>query len=240
MPDLVPSGYLTIREALNRLGHELFGSDWTGEEHKARRGLISEDEWLRIKDLSPPRGGGDPLGSGAMLRSTKALAAKPAPHSSDPSDPLYQKEYRARKRHMDAHDRLRQLLEAGELEAAILNPWTGELHRASASLWRRHDADRMIESGRAPIPGSPNTGSLVVKRFAEANVHPKPMPAAKIREAIEALKEKTATESLTRAQQADFLRKTFPSYHLTERQFRKISQVVPVSPGRPKKSDKGD
>src|SRR5450759_2769548 len=88
MPDLVPSGYLTIREALNRLGHELFGSDWTGEEHKARRGLMSEDEWLRIKDLPPARGGGDALASG---RSMKTLAAKPAPHTSDPSDPLYQK-----------------------------------------------------------------------------------------------------------------------------------------------------
>jgi hypothetical protein len=87
MPDLVPSGYLTIREALNRLGRDLFGSDWTGDEHKARRGLISEDEWLRIKDLPPARGGGDALGSVAMLRSTKAPAATPAPHSSgDPSD----------------------------------------------------------------------------------------------------------------------------------------------------------
>jgi hypothetical protein len=232
MPNPVPSGYLTIREALNRLGHELFGSDWTGDEHKARRGLIGEDEWSKIKDLPLARG------SGAMLRSTKAPAAKPAPHSSDPSDPSYQKEYRARKRHMDAHDRLRQLLEAGELEAAILNPWTGELHRASASLWRRHDADRMIERGRAPIPGSPNIGPLLVKRFAEAKMHTKPLPAAKIKEAIEALKVKMAAENLTRPQQEDFVRKTFPSYHLTERQFRKIFQAVPVLPGRPKKSDK--
>jgi|SRR5450759_5610045 hypothetical protein len=235
MPDLVPSGYLTIREALNRLGHELFGSDWTGEEHKARRGLISEDEWLRIKDLPPARGGGDALASG---RSMKTLAAKPAPHSSDPSDPLYQKEYRARQRYVDARHRLLQRLEAGQLEAAISDPFTGNLHRASASLWRRHDADRMIESGRAPIPGSPNAGSLLVKRFAEANVDAKPMPRTKIQEAIEALRAKIATESLTRPQQEDFLRKTFPSYHLTERQFREIFQVVPVLPGRPKKSDK--
>jgi hypothetical protein len=238
MPEFVPSGYLSIREALNRLGRELFRSAWTGEEHKARRGLISEDEWLRIKDLPPARGGGAP-GSGTMLRSTKAPAAKPAPHSSgDPSDPLYQEEYRARKRHMDAHHRLRHLLETGQLEAAILDPWTGKLHRASASLWRRSDADRMIERGQAPIPGSPNRGSLLVKRFAEANVHTKPMPRAKIQEAIEALKEKIATESLTRPQQADFLRKNFPSYHVTERQLAQIFRAVPVPTGRPRKSDK--
>jgi hypothetical protein len=238
MPDLVPSGYLTIGEALNRLGHELFGSDWKGDEHKARHGLISENEWLRIKDLPPARGGGAP-GSGTMSPSTKAPAAKPAPHlSGDPSDPSYQVEYRARKQHMDAHHRLCQLLEAGELEAAILDPWTGKLHRASASLWRRKDADRMIESGRAPIPGSRNTGSLLVKRFAEANANTRPMPAAKIQEAIEALKEKLAAESLTRPRQEDFLRKSFPTYQVTKRQLMEIFRAFPVPTGRPRKSDK--
>jgi hypothetical protein len=39
------------------------------------------------------------------------------------------------------------LLEAGGLEAAILDPFNGILHRASTALW--HDADRMIEKGRA-------------------------------------------------------------------------------------------
>jgi len=130
------------------------------------------------------------------------------------------------------------LLDAGELEAAILDPWTGKLHQVSPSLWRRHDADRMIEKGQAPIPGSLNTGKLLVRQFAEANEPRKPLPRAKIREAIEALKAKLATESLTRPQQADFLRRTFPSYHLTERQRRKIFQAVAVPAGRPKKSDK--
>jgi hypothetical protein len=238
MPEFVPSSYLSTREALNRLGRELFPSELTGKEHEARRGLISEDEWLRIKDLPPARGGDAP-GSGPMMRRTKAPAVKTAPHSSDdPSDPLYQEEYRAGMRYMDARDRLRKLLEAGQLEAAILDPWVGTLHRASASLWRRFDADRMIERGRAPIPNSPNTGSLLIKRFAEANVHTKPMPEAKIQAAIDVLKEKIATESLTRAQQRDFLRKTFPSYHVTARQLVQIFRAVPAPRGRPKKSDK--
>ena len=230
----VPSGYLSIHEALNRLGRELFPSAWTGEEHKARRGLISEEEWSRIKDLPPGRGGG-----AGMETPRSNPARKAAPHSSlDPSDPLYQVEYRARQRHVDVQRRLRQLLDAGELEAAILDPWSGRLHQASASLWRRHDADRMLEKGQAPIPGSLNTGKLLVKQFAEANEPRKPLPRAKIREAIEALKAKLATESLTRAEQADFLRQTFPGYHLTERQRRKIFQGVAVPAGRPKKSDK--
>jgi hypothetical protein len=122
MPEFVPSSYLSTREALNRLGRELFPSELTGKEHEARRGLISEDEWLRIKDLPPARGGDAP-GSGPMMRRTKAPAVKTAPHSSDdPSDPLYQEEYRAGMRYMDARDRLRKLLEAGQLEAAILDP----------------------------------------------------------------------------------------------------------------------
>jgi len=80
----VPSGYLSIHEALNRLGRELFPSAWTGEEHKAPRGLISEEEWSRIKDLPPPRGGG-----AGMETPRGNPARKAAPDSSlDPSDPL--------------------------------------------------------------------------------------------------------------------------------------------------------
>jgi hypothetical protein len=233
MPEFIPSCYLSISEALDRLGRELFPSAWTGEEHKARRGLIGKDEWNRIKDLPPARGSGAGI---EMPRPTP----KTGPHwSGDPSDPLYQEQYRANQRHMDAQRRLRQMLEAGELEAVIVDPWTGKRHQASASLWRRYDADQMIEKGQAPIPRSRNKGKLLVKQFAEANEPKKPLPKAKIPEAVGALKEKLATESLTRAQQTDFLRKTFPSYQLTERTIREIFRAVAVPPGRPKKSDKG-
>jgi hypothetical protein len=171
-----------------------------------------------------------------MMQSTPG--AKPGAHSSgDPSDPSYQEEYRARQRYVDAQHRLRQLLEAGQLEAAILDPFTGALHQATTSLWRRHDADRLIEKGQAPIPRSLNTGSVLVKRFAEPNVDTKPIPQAKIQEAIEALKEKIATESLTRPEQADFLRETFSAYRITERQLRQIFEAVPMPTGRPRKSD---
>jgi hypothetical protein len=130
MPEFVPSGYLSVHEALNRLGSELFGSAWTGEEHKARRGLISEDEWERIKDLPPARGGGA-LDSAPMRQGAVPPPTKSGPHSTgDPSDPLYQEEYRARQRRVEAQHRPRQMLEAGEREAAILDPWSGKLHPA--------------------------------------------------------------------------------------------------------------
>ena len=182
----VPSGYLSIHDALNHVGRDLFKSEWTDEENKARSGLISEDEWLRIKELPPARGGGAPR-SGRGVRP----GSKPGPHwTGDPSDPSYQKEYQAMVRYLDARRRLRERLEADELEAAILDSRTGKLHQVSPSLWRRADADRIIDNGQAPIPGSRNTGSLLVKRFVGPNVQRKSLPKAKIQEAIVLLKEK--------------------------------------------------
>jgi hypothetical protein len=130
------------------------------------------------------------------------------------------------------------LLEAGDLEAAILDPFTGKLHRASTALWRQNDADRMIENGRAPIPHSLNTGSLVVKEFLVQSTPGRTPSASTIRKMIDALLGKVATESLTRSQQKDFVRKMFPNCRVTERQFSEIFQEVPVPTGRPKKSDK--
>jgi hypothetical protein len=199
--------------------------------------LISADEWLRIKDLTPPHGGGA-WGSETTQRTTPAPQANPVPHSTDPSDPAYQEEYRASQRYASARGRLRASLEGEDLEAAILDPFTGIMHPISASLWRQHGAAGAIEKGQAPIPGSPNTGRLLVKRFAESDAPTKPMPRAKIQEAIEALKEKTAAESLTRAQQKDFVRQTFPGLRVTDRQLTEIFQQVDVPIGRPRKSSK--
>jgi hypothetical protein len=53
MTEFVPDGYISVREAVNRLGCELFPEEWTGKKHEARRGLIREEEWLKIKDLAP-------------------------------------------------------------------------------------------------------------------------------------------------------------------------------------------
>ena len=238
MSQFSPDGYISTREAVNRLGRELFPTDWTGDEHKARTGLISEEEWLKSKDLPPARGGGAPGAGPTRGRPSAGPDSASLPSTGDPSSPSYQAEYRASQRLAAARDRLRVLLEGGDLEAAILDPWTGILHRAGVSLWRRHDAARMIQKGQAPLPRSPNKGTLFVKRFAEASAPSKPLPQARIGEIIEALKEKLATESLTRAQQRDFIRRTFPGYRVTERQISKIFEAVAVPIGRPRKSNK--
>ncbi len=76
-----------------------------------------------------------------------------------------------------------------------------------------------------------------MKQFAESDEPQKPLPQAKIKQAIETLKAKLATESLTRSEQADFLRESFPGYHITERQMAQIFKAIPVRAGRPRKSD---
>jgi hypothetical protein len=56
-----------------------------------------------------------------------------------------------------------------------------------------------------------------------------------LQDILEALKQKMATENLTRAQQIDFVKQMFPTYRVTKRQFDKIFRDVPVRTGRPKK-----
>jgi 4-carboxymuconolactone decarboxylase len=65
---------------VNRLGCELFPEAWTGEEHEARRGLISEEEWLKIKDLAPARGGGGGAPGSGPTPKTVATPVATAPH----------------------------------------------------------------------------------------------------------------------------------------------------------------
>jgi hypothetical protein len=250
MTELVPSGYISIREALNRLGRELFHSEWTGEEHAARTGLISADEWLKTKDLPGLGQSGGGMRPGGVIIDRKLdgpVTARVPPTDdprarntarTDPCDSSYQAEYRAAERHAAARHELRVRLEAGHLEAAILDPWTGQLHPAPARMWRQHDADRIIKNGRAQPPHRSNVGSVLVKRFADASVPAKPLSRAEIAEAIEALKEKIATETLTRSQQAEFVRKNYPSSHVSARQLREIYQEVPVPTGRPRKSNR--
>jgi hypothetical protein len=233
MSKFVPSGYLSIQDALNQLGRQHFGTAWTGDEHKARRGLMSLDEWLKIKDLPPARGGDAP-GGGRGARFSQAARVLRV-RRDDPAAPAYQDEHQASQRHTETCRRLRQMLEAGGLAAAILDPWTGRLHRVPTSLWRRHDAGRMIEKGEARIPHSPNTGKLLIKSFV-ATAPKSPMPRTAIEKAIQLLKAKLASERLTRRQQAKFLRDSFPNYRITERGLNEIFQAVPTPIGRPQKS----
>jgi hypothetical protein len=104
-------------------------------------------------------------------------------------------------------------------------------------MWRVSSADRMIRSGCAQIPHRGNDGHLFVKAFVRKSGR-SPLPQAKMQEAIAALTAKAETESLTRPQQQEFLRRMFPAHHVTTRQLAQIFQSVPVAKGRSKKSRK--
>jgi hypothetical protein len=137
MPEFVPSGYFSIREALNFIGRRLFPSDWTGEEHRARSGLISQEEWLKIKDVPPARGSDAP-GSGPVRPATRLAPRTPHP-TGDPASAAYQQEYRASLRYAEARDRLRVLLEGGERIGPV-TVVTDEARRnlpPMAPLWTR-------------------------------------------------------------------------------------------------------
>jgi hypothetical protein len=84
MTEFVPHGYISVHEAVNRLGRELFPEAWTGEEYEARSGLISEEEWLKKKDLAPARGGGAP-GSAPLPKTIAAPVATALNSTGDPS-----------------------------------------------------------------------------------------------------------------------------------------------------------
>jgi hypothetical protein len=69
MTEFVPHGYISVREAVDRLGRGLFPSEWPGEEHKARSGLISGEEWTIAQSAaSAPHRTGDPSGSLSRAR----------------------------------------------------------------------------------------------------------------------------------------------------------------------------
>jgi hypothetical protein len=243
MTEFVPSGYIPIREALDRLGGEMFPAQWTRQEHTARSGLMSaEDAALPGTGASGSgmRPGGiifeRPLNAPVMAKVARTAKQETTP--TDPRDPSYQEERRAAQRYAAVSHRLQVLLEAGDLEAVIWDGGTGQLHRVPVQTWRQNGGDRMIKSGRGQIPPYGNIGPLLVKGFAPMGATFKPMSKAKIAEAIAALNEKTAIENLTRPQQAEFVRKTYLGYHVTERQLNKIFQEVPVGKGRPRKSNK--
>lgn len=152
MGSLVPNGYITIADAEDRVGQELFPTEWTGDERTARTGLIGGEEWARTKDLLRPTGSG----AGRGPCEIKPLV------TGDPADPAYQTEYQAGERRSAAYHRLHTGLEAGLYEAAVLDPWSGALHSLRPAFWRRHSAARMLRRGEAPLPYSPNKGRLYI------------------------------------------------------------------------------
>lgn len=63
----------------------------------------------------------------------------------------------------------------------------------------------------------------------------RPISEADIRKAIDLLRAKSATETMTKPQRLEFLCQAFPGRHIGDRVFRRIQREVPSKIGRPKK-----
>lgn len=171
---IVPFGTITVDDAITRIGLELHGSHWSGNEKSARTGLVSLEQWELDKN-TPAKlvyGGGAP-GAHYGVRGTQSItpiapSSAPDPITrypyGDPTDPGYQSERKAAERWVDAKTELLRRLEAGVLRAIVVDPWSGQKHELNTSVWRKsqRQIERYLSRREAPMPGGANVGHLYI------------------------------------------------------------------------------
>lgn len=180
---IVPRGYITARDMFDRIGRELFGREWTGDlEHRARPNLISVEQYEH--DCKTPgsgrRGGGAlvdrVIRTGGFVESPAAIAARLAAAGEmqrrDICSDQYQAERLARMRYEEVHNEFIGRLEAGEIKAAVLDPWSGEIHPVPVKTWRTSAASRYVSKGRGPIRGL-EEGPLLITDAGAQNAKPR-------------------------------------------------------------------
>jgi hypothetical protein len=139
-----PAGFISVREAAERIGVRIFGSEWTGKEAAARQGLASLEEWEQAQvEIVPVRG------SGAGGIPPLAQVTDPWPHG-DPTSPDYQEERSAAERWRVALGHLQQFLAHGTVAGALLYRSTGRTSPLPAGAWLEGGAGRKLAKGRAP------------------------------------------------------------------------------------------
>jgi hypothetical protein len=157
MTSFVPSGFTRTRDILDRIGRELYPTEWKGEpEHEARAGLISLEQY-EYEKCTPGIGSSD-SGSGPSIGGGLRAAGSP-------DDPEYQAEYLARQRYEAARLELLTRLEAGALQAVVIDPRNGRAYKVDRNIWRRNDAEHFIDRGQAPYRGvhCEQIGTLYIK-----------------------------------------------------------------------------
>jgi hypothetical protein len=155
MTSFVPSGFERTRDILDRIGRELYPTEWKGEpEHKARAGLIGPEqhEYEKCTPGTGSSGSRSSIGGGLMA-------------DGNPDHPEYRAEYLARQRYEAARLELRTRLEAGVLQAVVIEPWNGRDYNVDRKIWRRKDANHFIDRGTAPYRGvhCEQIGTLYIK-----------------------------------------------------------------------------
>jgi hypothetical protein len=222
---ITPAGYMQPREAINAVGRELYPTDWVGDEDQAPAFQFAPGQII-------PSGSG--AGSMFVYRQSRT-ATKHEPVKYEPARMADTEEYRrkyeanvaARKRWQEVSEELLRRLEAGEVHAAVLDPWTGAIHKVPHSFWRRNDAERMLIRGQAPIPYSSNYGTLLLELFQAkaAKVAKRQLTASEMNNAVQRLK---TSPNLTRSQQRKVILDLYP--HMTDRKWRELLRIVGSRP----------
>lgn len=187
---IVPPGYETPADALDALGRTNFGDAWTGEERKARSGLVSVDEYQSAASSSGSGHSGsaagwgrptglDACGSGLSRSGRITIAPALAPREvrdfwpfGDPHDPTYQTEREARHRWEQVVEALLMLLAQGARRAISLDRSlsTPRRHELKPDFWLRSDAAKILEKGCVPANGHwRGEGELLIASLSRAN-----------------------------------------------------------------------
>lgn len=158
---MIPSGCISIQDAINLIGREKFGAAWTEKEHAARAGLITIERH-EYEKRTPARSGGGTLPGLHVTVSKASMVKVERRPEDDPGSEIYQAERVARERLDASKEELIRRLEAGEWSAIIVDPWSGQKHESGRSMWRTSFAYRCIEKARAQMPRSTNEGKVYI------------------------------------------------------------------------------
>jgi hypothetical protein len=142
---IVPRGYLTVLDALDKQGRMEFGKAWTGSEPAARSGLVSAEEFQLAKITPGEMRGGSGAGGITFIPDPDPLKRWPF---GDPDSPSYQEERAARKRWIAVQASLLSALAHGERAAAALNRGTGRLVPIASRRWLQADAPKRLAASR--------------------------------------------------------------------------------------------
>jgi hypothetical protein len=229
---VTPAGYMRARDAINAVGLELYPADWTGDEDKVPVLYLAPGQTIPSGSGS----GGNPGGESFVVKPHSSVDSAKYEPARIPDTEEYRRYYQAnvaaRQRWNNVVVELVRRLEGGKLLGAILDPWTGAIHRLSDSFWRRTGVKRMVEAGQAPIEKrySSQLGTLLIEAF-----QPKAAKAPKRKltrsEFDNAQQQLKASPDLTRPEQYKLILDKYP--HMTDRQWREILKVVGSrSPGK--------
>lgn len=161
-----PSGFITVEDAINIVGRDVFEEKWTGRESSARSGLITVERYEMEK--AQPVMSGSGAGGPRRAWQIEADPLKRYPYG-DPHSDEYKAELEARERWVAARVELRKRLEATSTISSALDPETGAMKSIDPAMWRRSNALHFLESGSVPMYSHGKGVVFIVDRRQDAD-----------------------------------------------------------------------